>query len=97
MQNKYIGISLTQLHANKGPYDRMHVSVSKHGKIKQLKDLCLEMIDVHEISIRKIKKFTYLKENNLLENKTMKLYLLTLGGNEVRSCKNSMIRCDLNI
>jgi hypothetical protein len=97
MQNKYIGISLTQLHTNKGPYDHMHVSVSKHGVIKQLKDLCLEMIDVHDISIRKIRKFTYLKENNLLESKTMKLYLSTLEGNEIRSCKNTMIRCDLNI
>jgi hypothetical protein len=45
----------------KGPYDCMHVSVSKYGEIKQLKELCLEMSDVHEISIRKIKKFTHLK------------------------------------
>jgi NADPH-dependent 7-cyano-7-deazaguanine reductase QueF-like protein len=75
----------------------MHVSVSKHGEIKQLRDLCLETIDVHEISLIKIKRFTYLKENNLLENKTMKLYLSTLEGNEIRSCKNTMIRCDLNI
>jgi hypothetical protein len=83
--NEYIDISLTQLESTDA--NHLYISVSQFGKIKNLSELCLEIIKINEIPLTYIQKLTYLRETNLLNTNNVTMYLMTEYGNETSSCK----------
>jgi hypothetical protein len=84
--NKYIDVSLTQLEST--DTNHLYISVSQFGKIKDLSELCLEIIKINEIPLTYIQKLTYLRETDLLNTNNVTVYLMTEYGNETSSCQN---------
>jgi hypothetical protein len=84
--NKYIDVSLTQLGSTDA--NHLYISVSQFGKIKNLSELCLEIIKINKIPLTYIQKLTYLRETDLLNTNNVTGYLMTEYGNETSSCKN---------